>query len=57
MQICLLVLPCEASPCQNKGVCTNLGGARFKCTCKDGYGGLICDKKGKLCTLATRLSL
>ncbi|XP_028402102.1 TLD domain-containing protein 1-like [Dendronephthya gigantea] len=42
------VLPCEANPCQNNGVCTNVNGGGFKCTCKDGFGGLICDKKDAL---------
>jgi hypothetical protein len=40
------VLPCEVSPCQNGGVCSNEEDGSFKCTCTTGYTGLMCTRKG-----------
>ena len=40
-----LVYPCDSSPCQNDAICEN-NGAGFICTCRQGYKGFLCDKKG-----------
>ena len=43
------MLPCEVSPCQNGGVCSNEKDGNFKCTCTNGYTGLVCTRKGNVC--------
>ena len=40
-----LVDHCDSSPCKNGGICKNVENS-FECTCKQGYTGVICDKKG-----------
>ncbi|XP_060066836.1 fibropellin-1-like [Ylistrum balloti] len=39
---------CANKPCQNGGVCTG-SGASFKCQCKSGFGGSICQTVVKPC--------
>ena len=34
---------CTSSPCKNNGVCHDLGGRNFKCMCKSGYTGSLCE--------------
>ena len=43
---CDIVLPCEVSPCQNGGICSNEKDGKFKCVCHFGYTGLVCTRKG-----------
>jgi hypothetical protein len=45
-QISLLEPPCYSSPCKNKGICENDGDS-FKCSCRPGYKGKICEELGK----------
>lgn len=46
--VCSLVsLPCDSSPCQNDGTCSN-NGQLFACTCLAGFEGLLCENEGKL---------
>ena len=37
--------PCKVGPCQNEATCTELGGEEFKCTCKAGFAGKLCESK------------
>ena len=34
---------CASFPCQNNGVCRDLGEAGFECVCKLGFNGTTCD--------------
>nr|XP_026692192.1 zonadhesin-like isoform X3 [Ciona intestinalis] len=36
--------PCTKSPCLNGGICNELDGGRYNCTCPDGYSGENCGK-------------
>ena len=38
-----LVAPCDSSPCQNSGTCTNGNGAAYTCSCSNNYSGLHCE--------------
>ena len=42
----LIVSPCEVYPCKNGGICSNEKDGGFKCACRNGYGGQLCNKKG-----------
>ena len=44
---CILVNPCESSPCKNGGTCANNGDS-FSCTCTDKFEGPTCEEKGWL---------
>ena len=49
MDVCvffLIVSPCEVYPCKNGGICSNEKDGGFKCACRNGYGGQLCNKKG-----------
>ncbi|XP_071955153.1 uncharacterized protein [Antedon mediterranea] len=36
--------PCSSSPCQNQGVCMNVGTTFFTCSCVNGYSGSFCEQ-------------
>ena len=40
---------CKSYPCQNHGVCHDLGGYNFKCKCKSGYTGSLCETMIDFC--------
>ena len=42
-------MPCEVYPCKNGGICSDEKDGGFKCACRNGYGGLLCDQKGIRC--------
>ena len=51
MNVCMCVLflivsPCEVHPCKNGGICSNEKDGGFKCACRNGYGGQLCNQKG-----------
>ena len=48
--------PCESGPCLNGGTCHAiyaLTAAGFHCSCRDGYGGVLCKLKKKTATQTT----
>ena len=44
--VVLTVSPCEVYPCKNGGICSHEKDGGFKCACRNGYGGQMCNKKG-----------
>ena len=34
--------PCSSSPCKNGATCKELGGQKYECECKAGFGGANC---------------
>jgi hypothetical protein len=40
---------CTQFPCQNAGHCLDLGGSQFRCVCKEGYTGQLCENKIDYC--------
>ena len=43
--------PCEPQPCQNGGLCADLGNGTFSCSCSPGYRGALCQTGLTLCDL------
>ena len=40
---------CNSYPCKNDGECLDLGGSNFKCLCKSGYTGSLCESAIDFC--------
>ena len=36
--------PCDSQPCENDGICTNVGDS-FSCECVGNYQGVTCEGK------------
>lgn len=41
---------CESMPCQYGGKCTNLEDFKFKCECRPGYSGVLCELAPDICS-------
>lgn len=45
--------PCGSGPCKNGGRCHQVA-AFFRCRCRPGYKGKLCEIKGKVNSIGTR---
>ena len=52
----LLSEPCESSPCENGGTCTNNGDS-FSCECAKGFEGNTCSGTNIIAKITTALSM
>ena len=46
---CKLQPICSRNPCKNDGLCTELSSDSYKCTCKQPFSGMHCEKNNGVC--------
>ena len=50
---CDIMSPCDSEPCQNDGMCLDMGNGTFACSCQEGFRGETCQEMDTICDILT----
>jgi len=50
---CDSMSPCDSEPCENEGMCLDLGNGTFACSCQEGFRGDTCQEMDTICEILT----
>jgi hypothetical protein len=48
---CDSMSPCDSEPCENEGMCLDLGNGTFACSCQEGFRGDTCQEMETICDI------